>query len=76
MALLDVYRNTRDFGVVQELAAFECECKNKWRSALEKEEPMPLKERVARLYEAIGLEVLGLEWWTRNGNLVLEDVLT
>lgn len=73
--MLDVYRDTRDFGVVQELAAFECECKSAWRSSLDKEEPMPLKGRVARLYEAIGLDVLGVDWWTRNGNLVLEDVL-
>ena len=76
MEMLDVYRDTRDFGVVQELAAFECECKDEWQSSLDEDAPMPLKERVARLYEAIGLDVLGVEWWTRNGNLVLEDVLT
>ena len=74
--MLDVYRDTRDFGVVQELAAFECECKDEWQSSLDEDAPMPLKERVARLYEAIGLDVLGVEWWTRNGNRVLEDVLT
>ncbi len=74
MELLDVYRDTRDFGVVQELAAFECECKSAWRSSLEKEEPTRLEERVARLYEAIGLDVLGVEWWTKNGSRVLEDM--
>ena len=76
MELLDVYRDTRDFGVVQELATFECECKSAWRSSLEKEEPIRLRERVARLYEAIGLDVLGVEWWTKNGSRVLEDMLT
>ena len=76
MEMLDVYRDTRDFGVMRELAAFECECKSAWRSSLEKEEPTRLEERVARLYEAIGLDVLGVEWWTKNGSRVLKDVLT
>ncbi len=73
--LLDVYRDTCDFDVVRELVRFDCECKHVWQSLLEMEEPIRLEERVARLYEAIGHDVLGVEWWTKNGSSVLEDVL-
>lgn len=72
--MLDAYRDTRDFGVVQDLAALECECKELWRLSLEKDEPLKLGDRVAQLYEMIGLDVLGMDWWTKNGNRILEDV--
>lgn len=75
MELLDTYRDTQDFGVVEELMSIECECKRVWRSSLEAEESVPLKERVARSYEVIGRDVLGVEWWAEYGDSILKDVL-
>lgn len=75
MELLDTYRDTQDYGIVEELARIECDCKRAWRLLLEAKESLPLKERVAQSYEAIGQEVLGVEWWTEHGEGILKDVL-
>jgi len=72
MSLLDAYRDTNDFGVVQELTRMECRCKDTWRSALGAAEHQPLKERVAHAYEAIGRGVLGSSWWSENGGALTD----
>ena len=74
ISLLDTYRDTNDFGVVQELTRMECECKDAWRSSLEATGYRPLKERVAHAYEAIGRDVLGPSWWSENGDTILAEL--
>ena len=74
IALLDAYRNTGDFRLVQELASIECECKDVWRASVEVAAAQPLKQRVAQAYEAIGRNILGQDWWGRYGDQILADV--
>lgn len=73
--LLDAYRDTQDFDVIRELVRVDCDCKRAWRLMLDAQEPLPLKERVAKSYEVIGRGVLGAKWWTEYGERVLEDML-
>ena len=73
MRLLDAYRDTNDFKIVQELAAMECRCKDAWRTMLHIDEPIPLKDRVACIYEAIGSNVLGPDWRFASGEKILFD---
>jgi hypothetical protein len=72
--LLDAYRDTNDFNIVQELVEMECACKDAWRATLQTDEPSSLKNRVAHIYEAIGRDVLGHDWWNTNGVSVLSEV--
>lgn len=75
MELLDDYRDTQDFDVIRELVRVDCDCKRVWRLMLNAQEPLPLKERVAKSYEVIGRGVLGAKWWTEHGERVFKDVL-
>lgn len=74
MALLDDYRGRGDFETIRELAHFDCDCRHRWRSALASPVVEPLPERVAKAYEAVGLETLGEEWWSRNGCSILDGL--
>lgn len=73
--LLDLYRNTYDFSVINELVGLGCECKRTWRSSLSSPILLSLKERVAYCYEMVGRDVLGAEWWKEHGDVVLTSVL-
>ena len=74
MDLLDCYRDGRDFGIVQELVGLDCECKQKWQSQVNKEEPIHIAERVTHFYAAIGSDILGGEWWAKHGRHVVEEM--
>jgi len=73
--LLDTYRDTSDFSVIDELSRMECECKDIWHSSRAvASNNLSLPERVSSVYEAIGRNVLGEQWWNKNGANVLVDV--
>lgn len=55
---LDRYRQTLDFAVVEELAAFPCPCREQWQRGLCADEPLPLSARVGRAYEFLGSTLL------------------
>lgn len=74
MRLLDAYRDTNDFNIVQELTAMKCACKDAWQVTLQVRETSSLKDRVAHMYEAIGRDVLGPDWWNANGASILREV--
>jgi radical SAM enzyme (TIGR01210 family) len=74
IGLLDQFRNTSDFRIIQELANFDCDCKRRWKTQLDQIESQPLKERVAQFYEIIGCGVLGLDWWEKHGDDALKIV--
>ncbi|WP_131989758.1 hypothetical protein [Chthoniobacter flavus] len=51
LTLMDTYRQTQDFAVIEKLAAFSCACHEEWRAAIEAEPSSSLPERVLRSYE-------------------------
>lgn len=75
MALLDEYRDRRDFATIRTLADFECDCKLRWRARMDTPVQVRLPERVAQAYETIGREILGDAWWILNGDALREEVL-
>jgi len=74
IAMLDLYRDHHSFATIEELSSLECECKKSWRNKLQTPEVKSLQERVAMLYETIGSELLGQEWWDQNGDHILQEV--
>ncbi len=71
---LDSFLVSRDFAIIQELNEFNCHCKDDWHAQLDSSEGLSLKERVAATYTLLGQEILGREWWTQNGEKVLQEV--
>jgi len=76
MALLDAYRNYRDFDVIEELGCVECDCRLRWRESLEQPATEPLTGRVGQAYETIARGVLGDAWWEERGAAVVADLQT
>jgi len=72
--LLDTYRDTNDFSVIDELSRMECECKDIWRTSRAVANNLTLPERVSSVYEAIGRNVLGEKWWDENGSSVCDEL--
>jgi radical SAM enzyme (TIGR01210 family) len=75
MALLDAYRNYRDFDVIEELGCVECDCRLRWRESLEQPATEPLTGRVGQAYETIARGVLGDAWWEARGAVAIADLL-
>jgi len=74
MELLDMHRAQHSFAFVEQLSQIECVCKRAWKAAVETAEVAPLRERVAQVYEIIGSELLGSDWWARHGKSIIKDV--
>jgi hypothetical protein len=74
MRLLDAYRDTNDFNIVQELVEMKCTCKDTWRDMLQVNESSSLEDRVAHIYEIIGRDVLGPDWWNANGKRLVSEL--
>ena len=59
LALLDVYRRTQKFSIVEELYKVECPCRKQWRQEQESKIVETLPIRVYRAYESLD-QLLGL----------------
>lgn len=60
---LDKYCKYRDKDILRKL---DCDCKKKWREGLERKEAA-LPERITRVYKALADNLLGKEYWDKNG---------
>lgn len=67
---LDHYRDSADIGVLDRVADAGCACRTAWLRTLDE----PAVD-IASSYEAIGRGVLGEDWWSAQGTLVLNDLL-
>ena len=74
MDLLDSYRDEHLFAKVEELSHLDCECKQAWRARVESPETSLLPERVAQAYEIMGKELIGSDWWNKNGEDVVSEL--
>lgn len=61
--------------IVKQLVDFECICRDEWYARKEQEPELPLHERVRVAYQVIGEQILGKEWWSENGQSVLDSVV-
>jgi archaeosine synthase beta-subunit len=59
---LDQFNRGGDFGIIGELSAVGCECRQRWLDALGRGDPRPLAVRVAEVYERVGADLLGANW--------------
>ena len=74
LTLLDKYRLTGDFSLVRQLSRQRCRCKTKWESNRTWNSALSLHDRLACAYRAIGLQVLGNQWWAANGRHSLSEL--
>jgi len=72
--LLDEYLNGRKVATIQRLNDIECDCKKVWIEELNKKTEFSLLDRVATIYELMGKEILGEDWWIENGKEILNDL--
>jgi radical SAM enzyme (TIGR01210 family) len=66
VSLLDAYKASQDYQIVETLDAFDCHCHDSWRSTLSTSPAQQLELRVATEYELLGSQLLGGEWWMKN----------
>jgi radical SAM enzyme (TIGR01210 family) len=64
--LLDEYRRSRDYVVIENLISQNCSCKTEWQALIGSKPDGSLTERVARSYEIIGPRILTPENWQRE----------
>jgi radical SAM enzyme (TIGR01210 family) len=72
--LLDLYRDYHSFATIEKLSQIKCECKDLWRASLNQPDNLSLQDRIIAQYTIIGNELLGHDWWVRNGNKVIDEV--
>lgn len=72
---LDQFYETNDYDWVQRLVSHPCRCKDAWRAQLEAPDPVSPLTRAADAYKAMGLQVLGEDWWRRYGDGMLQQML-
>jgi radical SAM enzyme (TIGR01210 family) len=70
LAILDEYRDSGEFGLLERLSTFPCNCRDEWEVRLAHESES-LADRMATAYRSLGIELLGIEWWTLNGESVI-----
>ena len=74
LSVLDAYRSTGDFALVQHLAGYDCSCRRDWRSRLDRPAPSPLVDRIRLAYETAARDILGDDWWQDHRDDVLREV--
>ena len=74
IGLLDSYRNRHSFSTVNELSQMKCDCKDLWENSLEQRDVGSLQDRIIKQYSVIGIELLGPDWWAKNGDRVVQEI--
>lgn len=72
--LLDAFRDTNDYRYVEELNAMQCSCKSIWRESIVQSSHLPLLKRITNTYEILGREIIGHDWWNKNGEMLIKNM--
>jgi len=64
-AALWEYAETGEIAPIGRVRSAGCGCRSEWLKSLEAPAP-PLQERARTVFEALGKEVCGVDWWQRN----------
>lgn len=76
MPLLDQYRDMQSYETVLELDSYSCECHDRWRKQISFFSSNGIQERVARIYDEIPLNIFGIDWWSKNKEHLVSDILS
>jgi radical SAM enzyme (TIGR01210 family) len=74
VSLLDDFRGTGDFDVVEQLEHFACDCRTSWEESLQVVPELSRVRRAAEAYELLGRDLLPQGWWDVHGAAVLAEV--
>lgn len=74
MALLDDYRDTGDYAVLERLEEYDCGCRHAWEDSLGRVLETSRGDRAAEACELLGKKVFPAGWWDEHGGAVLDDL--